>query len=179
MADANCTSTLTNILPYIGTLSGVAVGAVLSWLLQRNEWGRQKQWELKREAVLDAVRALADLEYALIRLNTAFVVLKEGQTSKKESECNDAAQHFRESRTSFRCAHIIADLAIGGQFSNALSAYFLLIGGVSKDIKQRKRFLDREKFTDLTLCNKNVIQSARQALEIKDAGELPAIDESN
>jgi hypothetical protein len=142
-------------------------------------WDRQKQWELKRDAVLDAIRAHADLEYALVNLNSLLSTSKESITDKTNAELSAAALNFRSSRYSFRRAHLIADLAVGGQFSNDMSAYFLLTGTVSKDMTSQKSLLDRAKMEKLALAGKDVILSARQALGIKDAGDLPRFDESN
>jgi hypothetical protein len=43
----------------------------------------------------------------------------------------------------------------------------------------QKSLLDRAKMEKLALAGKDVILSARQALGIKDAGDLPRFDESN
>ena len=183
MADASCTSTLASILPYVGPLFGVVVGAGLTWFLQRNEWGRQRRWELRRDATLDAVRAEADLEYALIDLNSTLSGSLQRPTGSTDAELNagikETSQNFRRSRASFIRAYKVADVAVGGQFSKVLSAYFLLTGAVSKDMTRQKRFLDNAKNRDLALSDKAVILSARQALGIKDAGELPPMEDQN
>jgi hypothetical protein len=142
-------------------------------------WDRQKQWELRRDAVLDAIRARADLEAALVNLNSWLSASEKTPTDKADAELSAASQGFRSSRTSFRRAHLIADLAVGGQFSNAMSAYFLLTGAVVRDMTRQRAFLDSAKSKELALSGNNVILSARQALGIKDAGELPLLDDSN
>jgi hypothetical protein len=181
MADTSCTSTITNILPYVGPLFGVAVGASITWFLQRNEWGRQRRWELRRDAVLDAIRAHADLESALVNLNSCLSgylsISAKGLTDKADAEVSAAALRFRNSRTSFRRAYLIADLAVGGQFSIAMSAYFRLIGAVSTDMRRKRSFLDNAKYEQLVLSGNSVILSARQALGITDAGDPPRFDD--
>jgi hypothetical protein len=146
-------------------------------------WDRQKQWELRRDAVLDAIRAHADLESALVNLNSCLSgylsVSAKVLTDKADAEVSAAVQGFRSSRTSFRRAYLIVDLAVGGQFSNALSAYFLLTGVVSTDMTHKRSFLDSAKHKELALSGNSVILSARQALGIKDAGDLTRFDDSN
>ena len=146
-------------------------------------WDRQKQWELRRDAVLDAIRAHADLESALVNLNSCLSgylsVSEKGLTDKTDAEVSATIQRFRNSRTSFRRAHLIVDLAVGGQFSNAMSAYFRLTGVVSTDMTHKRSFLDSAKHQELALSGNSVILSARQALGIKDAGDLPRFDDSN
>jgi hypothetical protein len=183
MADTSCTSTITNILPYVGPLFGVVVGASITWLLQRNEWGRQRRWELRRDAVLDAIRAHADLESALVNLNSCLSgylsVSEKGLTDKTDAEPKATIQDSRKSRASYWRARQIAALAVGGQFSNAMSAYFHLTSTVIKDMTRQKSFLDSAKCKELELSSNNVILSAREALGIQDAGDLPQFDDSN
>jgi len=146
-------------------------------------WNRQRQWELKRDAIQDAIRAHADLESALVNLNSCLSgylsISEKGLTDKTDAEVSAAIQRFRNSRTSFRSAHLIADLAVGGQFSNAMSAYFLLTGAVSTDMTQNRSFLDSAKYKELESSGNSVILSARQALGIEDAGDLPRFHVSN
>jgi hypothetical protein len=104
---------------------------------------------------------------------------QKGLTDKTDAEVSATIQRFRNSRTSFRRAHLIVDLAVGGQFSNAMSAYFRLTGVVSTDMTHKRSFLDSAKHQELALSGNSVILSARQALGIKDAGDLPRIDDSN
>jgi hypothetical protein len=70
-------------------------------------------------------------------------------------------------------------MAVGGQLSKAMSAYFLLTSAVRKGMTPQKSFLDSERYRELTLSGNDVILSARQALGIKDAGDLPRLDDSN
>ena len=146
-------------------------------------WDRQRQWELRHDAILEAIRAHADLESALVNLNSClsgYLSQPENMlTDKTNTQVSEACQRFRDSRNSFMRAYHIANLAVGGQFSKDLSAYFLLSGGVSNDMTDKKSFLDSAKSKALALSGNNVILSARQALGIKDAGDIPQFDGSN
>jgi hypothetical protein len=169
----------------IGTVSlvGIGVNSWIAWRNQSKEWDRQKQRELRRDAVIDAIRAHTDLGAALVNLNSCLSGFlsqpKKKLTDKINTQVSDACQHFRDSRTSFMRAYHIANLAVGGKFSNALSAYFLLTGSVSDDMRRNKSFLDSAKSKKLALSSNNVILSARQALGIKDADDLSLIEDHN
>jgi hypothetical protein len=142
-------------------------------------WDRQRQWELKRDAVLDAIRAYTDLESALVTLNSSISLREKVRTDETDAEWKAAIQRFRKSRTIYRRAYLIADAAAGEPFSIALSEYFLLTGAVVKDLTPQKTFLDQANSKELALSGKNVILSARTALGIKNAGELPIFGDSN
>ena len=142
-------------------------------------WDRQRQWELKRDAVLAAIRAYAALSSALVILNSLLSASLKSHSDNTDAEWSATIQVFRNSRTSFWQAYQIAALTVGGQFSNAMSSYFLLTGSISRDMRQNKKFLDSAKCKELSLNGNNVILSARQALGIKDAGELSPIEVQN
>jgi hypothetical protein len=142
-------------------------------------WGRQRRWELRRDAVLDAIRAHADLESALVKLNSCLSASEKNYTDKTDPEFDERIQDFRNSWTSCRRAYLIANLAVGGQFSNALSAYSRLTRTVVNDVKLKKSFLTGAKNKDFVFALNGVILSAREALGIKDAGDLPSFDDLN
>src|ERR1039457_3212735 len=130
MIDSNNASATPNLLAVFGPLAGVVLGAGLTWRVQRNEWGRQRRWELRRDTTLDAVRALADLEDALMDLHNAFQ--QPGGTPAKELQVVltnrrlDATQRCRERSSAYHRAHIVIDLSVGGGLSKRLSEYFRL-----------------------------------------------------
>jgi hypothetical protein len=173
------TGVFSNVWQCVGPLIGVGFG----YLISNKVWGWQKRWEFKRDAVLGAIQAHADLDSALVNLNSCLTgylsATEKTLTDKTDAEVSAEIQRFRNSRASFWCAHRRADLAVGGQFSNALSRYFLLTGAISADMTRKKSFLDRAKYKELALSGNNVILSARQALGIKDAGDLSALDYQN
>jgi hypothetical protein len=169
----------------LGPLFGVVIGAGLTWLIQRNEWGRQRRWELRRDATLDAIRGLADLEDAVTNLDTVFTQLEgtlteEARTAQQNWQL-DAMLQFRKHSSAYKRAHIIADLAVGGNLSKNLSKYFqFALPLVRQGFSNRKPFLETvAKKKELALRGNAVIMSAREALGIKDAGDLPLLDESN
>jgi hypothetical protein len=57
------TINFSSIWQYVGPLLGVGFGY---WISDK-VWNRQKQWEMKRDAVSDAWRALCELETSFMR----------------------------------------------------------------------------------------------------------------
>ncbi len=88
---------------------------------------------------------------------------------------------FRKHCSAYKRAHIIADLAVGGNLSRDLSKYFQFALPLARQgYINRKSFLESAaKKKELALRGNAVIMSAREALGIKDAGDLPLLDESN
>ena len=175
MIDGNHASGLViGILPLIG----VIIGSILTWLIQRNEWGRQRRWELRRDAVLDALRGYADLEDALTQLNTAFVSIKgsltdEAQTALEKKRL-DAMLQFQKCCSAYKHAQAIVDLAVGADLAKELSKYFQLAAPLAKRIlSTRQSFLGSAQNKQLAERGNMVIVSARKALGIKNAGDLP------
>ena len=184
MIDPSSTSATPQYLAAIGPLCGVVIGAGLTWWIQRNEWGRQRRWELRRDATLDSIRSLADLEDSVTNLDTAFtqpdgIPTEEARTALQNVRL-DAMLQFRKHCSAYKRAHIIADLAVGGNLSGSLSKYFqFALPLVRQGLNNRRPFLESAaKKKELALRGNAVIMSAREALGIKDAGDLPLLDES-
>jgi len=185
MTDVGCTSGTPQYLAAIGPLCGVVIGAGLTWWIQRNEWGRQRRWELRRDAILGAIRGLADLEDSVTTLDSAFTLPEDTPTEEaRAAQRNlqlDALLQFRKHSSAYKGAHIVADLAVGGNLSRNLSQYFqFALPLVRQGLNNRKPFLESAaKKKELALRGNAVIMSAREALGIKGAGDLPLFDESN
>jgi hypothetical protein len=178
MIDTSWTSNLT-------TLCAVAFGSGLTWFFQRNEWGKQRRWELRRDATLDAIRGLADLEDSVANLKKVFTEIEGVLTEEAQIEQRgmrlDAMQQFSKCCSAYKRAHIVADLAVGGDVSKKLSEYFqFALPLVREGLRNRKSFLEAaEKRKELALRGNAVVISAREALGIKDAGDLPSLTDSN
>jgi hypothetical protein len=185
MIHGSGTSATFQYLNAIGPLSGVVIGAGLTWLIQRNEWGRQRRWELRRDATLDAIRGLADLEDAVTNLDHTFTqpegILTEGARTAQQNLQLDAMLQFGKRCSAYERVHIVADLAVGGNLSRNLSRYFqFALPLVREGLNNRRTFLDSAaKKKELALRGNAAIIAAREALGIRDAGELPLLDESN
>ncbi len=182
MIDSGSTPLTLQYLAVIGPLFGVVVGSGLTWLIQRGEWGRQRRWELRRDATLDSVRSLADLENSATNLDAALsqpegVLTEEARTALQNLRL-DAILQFRKCCAGYKRAHIVADLAVGGNLSRTLSDYFqFALPLVSHGLNNRKSFFaSGSGKKELALRGNAVTISAREALGIKDAGELPLLD---
>lgn len=161
--------------------AGILIGAGATWFLNRSEWSRQKNWELKKSVVLDMVRALADLDGALSALSAALVPSNVGDTEEakalRKSLQVDAMGMLKTCSAAYQRAHTVADLAIGGDFSKSISAYFQFgIGLAYKGLSQKSAYLsDKDMMKKLADLHSAVIIAARKALAIKDSQGLPVL----
>jgi hypothetical protein len=84
-------------------------------------WERQRQWELKREALLEGGRAIADFLAAIIRLNAIYAT-KQGASQDEETQYliaqskqeTDALDAVNKATYSFQRAQLIVSI-IGGK----------------------------------------------------------------
>ncbi len=183
MIDPNVPVPLTTLLPFVAPLLGVVLGAGLTWLVQRNEWGRQRRWELRRDTTLDAVRALADLEDALMALNNAFQQPTGTPTEDAQAELTNrriqAMRNHQEKSSAFKRAHIVIDLSVGGNLSKRLSEYFqIALPQTMEVITKRDSCLTSEQIKVTALKGNEVVMAAREAVGIQDAGQLPLPEKS-
>lgn len=118
-------------------------------------------------------------------MDTAFTQLEgtlteEARTAQQNLRI-DAMLQFRKCCSAYKRAHIIADLAVGGNLSRNLSKYFqFALPLVRQGLNNRQPILESTaKKKELALRGNAVIMSAREALGIKDAGDLPLLDELN
>ena len=84
-------------------------------------WGRQRQWELKRETLLEGGRAIADFLAAIMRLNAVHVT-KAGVSKDEEDRYllalgkqeNDALDAINKASYTFQRAQLIISI-VGGK----------------------------------------------------------------
>jgi C4-dicarboxylate-specific signal transduction histidine kinase len=167
----------------VGPLIGVVVGSVLTWRVQRNEWDRQRQWELKRDVVFDVVRAMADLDGTVTEFCVAFSspsgnLTEDAETALKNMKI-EAIKRSVQCSSTYGRAHTVADLAIGGKLSRAASAYFRSALLLIKTVQSNPNFVYSQAQKELAKLHNAVIISAREALGIRGADDLPVLDYEN
>lgn len=144
-------------------------------------WDRQKQWEMRRDAVYDAWRALRELETALIDLRSAHLcpIPNNNEDLKNHSlnmRQNTAAQ-FYACFTRFNHAKELADLVVGEKLTKHFSAYFQNVGPIAKEIfNGNAEFFTSEKSKELADISNVIRQEARKELNINNADHLVAKD---
>jgi hypothetical protein len=105
---------------YVGPLLGVGFG----YLISDKVWDRQKQWELRRDLIFEAVRALGELDYSLIELDAAYSVQVSDQ---KDLEANKGigrhckAMGFIECDAKMYRAMFAVRLVVGKELLKALT----------------------------------------------------------
>jgi hypothetical protein len=148
-------------------------------------WDRQKQWELKRDGVLDVVRTLADLKVAIMDTCVACSEFSGNPTfddaviNKRIDALNDASKRFAQCSSSYQRAHTVADVVIGGELSTNMSEYFqfaLTFAGRMRSVSDSDR---PALLKELAKRHNAVILSAREALGKTDTGDFPAVNYDN
>jgi hypothetical protein len=146
-------------------------------------WNRQRHWELKRDVVIDLIRAMADMDRLMTDFSAAF-------SSPSGILTVEAKQHLEKNRIeSFkeerRCsseylrAHTVADLAIHGKLSRASSSYFQFAGGVLKEILSKPGRYDSKTRLELAKLHNAAIIAARKELGVYETDDLPVLDYEN
>ena len=134
-------------------------------------WDRQKQWEMRRDAVSDAWRALRELESSLISLRSAFSLPIPDDDDLKNSILgmrHQAAATFDACNTKYLHAKDFADLIVGDDLPKRLAAYFQQVGIVAKEIlKGNAGYFTSVRMRELSEKANAIVQEARRELDVK------------
>jgi hypothetical protein len=148
-------------------------------------WDRQRQWELRRDAILKALDAFNDFESSIIDISaTHRHVLKTcdlESRDKVQNQFEDASDGFLECKQKFSRAIRLIDATVGGDLSNALHVYFdLALHLVLSLCIPENDYLDS---TDEKLAimekGREVEKAASTALKKKYAEYVPPIEDLN
>ena len=118
------TVSITNSFPALWQYIGPLIGVGLGYLISDKVWDRQKQWELRRDLILEAVRALGELEYSLIELDAAYLVQvsdQENLEANKGISCHDKIMGFIECDAKMYRAKFAVRLVVGNELHNAIT----------------------------------------------------------
>ena len=148
-------------------------------------WDRQKQWELRRDAILKALDAFHDFESSIIDISAthryALKTCDLESRDKVQNQFENASDGFLECKQNFSRAILLIDATIGGDLSNALHVYFdLALRFVHSICIPENDHLDS---TDEKLAIKEkgreVVKAASTALKKKYAEYVPLIENLN
>ena len=90
------------------SLIGIGVNSWIAWRNQSKEWDRQRQWEMRRDAVFESMREIGKLESCLIDL-CSFCESKVPDSD----EFKEAKKRFLVSAEEFENTMFITDLLAG------------------------------------------------------------------
>jgi hypothetical protein len=139
-------------------------------------WDRQKQWEMRRDAVYDAWGALCELGIILIKLRTAFSLAIPDSEDLKNSVLSfryNAAAQFDACYVKYSHAKDLADMVVGKELPKHLAAYFQSVGIIAnKIINGDTEYFTSERMKELAGIYKEILQEARKELNIKNSDDV-------
>jgi hypothetical protein len=139
-------------------------------------WDRQKQWEIKRDAVFEALDALNEVQTSVGWLDACYSVCSGAVDPAVAEEILKrqikAGEMVRASLIKFSRAGLRVDLMIGGGLSKELKDYLNLVVPMVEKIVTSKVPQLHKKNETINAIATQVLGAARESLGIEDAGEL-------
>jgi hypothetical protein len=102
-----------------------------------NVWDRQKQWEMKRDALFELTRSLGAMDDALLDLATAYSCANNAGEHHQESWTTTKTEKldsWRVASNNFDRARLLALLLCGDEIKKRMTAVSLLIRTVARKI---------------------------------------------
>jgi hypothetical protein len=131
-------------------------------------WDRQKQWEMRRDAALEAVRAMKELELELVGLRSAQLTIQHFATPGAIGQRKDSLSSLVASSLKFYCSIFVSDLCVGVDFGSKLLAYMEAVDSIAKEFQEgNPDFCTSEKFREVLHLSNEVLEVARKKLNIK------------
>jgi hypothetical protein len=86
-------------------------------------WDRQRQWELKRDAVLGVIQSLSDSEDALMCVCVFYQLLTKDDSKPANEAYEKALLDWKDKITGFESKRTLAKLMCGEEFNTALRSH--------------------------------------------------------
>ena len=135
---------------------------------------------MRRDATLEAVCALGELELALIDLRSVYQTshhfasdvrnqLKRDLANDMKAQQKASVSGVAECDAKFYRSMFVADLCVGKEFGNSLSRYFQAVNSIVEEAKNgNPEFCTSEKLKEIVDLSKEVIHVARKKLNIRN-----------
>lgn len=138
-------------------------------------WDRQKQWELRRDVVIDMIRAHADLDGYMSELATMcsipLEILSDDDQMKHKTKLYEVSLEWRKRADAYQRARNVADIAIHGELSRAASAYFQNAAKLSIGIQKRTVLYVSSSQLELAKLSNRLVLAARKELNIPESDD--------
>jgi hypothetical protein len=99
-------------------------------------WNRQKQWELKREVIFEATRALARIEDALVGIHSVTQVEKQPNNVTWVTAKHDKTLEWTKSYSAFEEASLLVAAVCSKEAGQGFQRYGAFLIGVATRIAQ-------------------------------------------
>jgi len=175
MIEEQCLSSLVvSILPLVG----VIVGALLSWYFQQHSWDRQRQWEMKRDVVFEAVRALGALDNALSDLYVGHdlsIPENEESRSRVPQISDETMTRWNTKVASLDGAKFLASMVVGKELRSALDKCAIEMQQIVIGIKKGTAKHNKASLKVLWPKIEAVYAAARKELNIKNTNHVVGV----
>jgi len=102
-------------------------------------WDKQKQWELKRDALFEVTKRIASVSDALFNMNiTHFSPVVKGQELELTSRQVEASRKSWEAESSFDQATLLVNLVCGEEVNTLLRKFAETMRRSAKEISKRE-----------------------------------------
>jgi hypothetical protein len=136
-------------------------------------WDRQKQWEMRRDAIFEVVRALGTLDNALLELNVAHSApLPDTEELRSDAlqNCFDKMTNWNAHGAEFDEARFLAGVLIGEELDSALGKYIIEMRHIVVGIRNKTKKHDDASQKVLWQKLEAVRIAVRKELKIDNAG---------
>jgi hypothetical protein len=96
-------------------------------------WDRQKQWEIKKDAIFDAMKEMGRVENSLIELMARYIAFKSEIVAEDERQARvDAGTRFQQALMSLNRANVLLALVCSDEVRNKIS----VIVGIGTNVRK-------------------------------------------
>jgi hypothetical protein len=137
-------------------------------------WDRQKQWEMRRDTVFESMRALGELDCALVDLqskNLTQIPKSDELKQDRSSRMKDIRMRFHACETKFNGTMFLTDVVVGEGLSNALLECDKEMRSIATKIiaGDTAYFAENEVIASLVYKRDAVKLAARKELKLENA----------
>jgi hypothetical protein len=169
----NASNLLSLLVPTLTTLFAVCIGAFISGYT----WNRQKQWELRRDAIIELMRDISSLRHALLDVYGASFDQGGRFAVPDDPDQQTKLAQFYEHFSRYFCSRFVVDVLTGEDLTHSLDEFQKCVESIINDIKRSNTSASRNVTTQRELAEKTnaVIRAGRKELGMKNRNDLSLI----
>ncbi len=162
----NGANLLSYLVPALTAIFSVWIGALISGY----SWNRQREWELKRDTVLEVTRIITELDIALLDLAHWYYVLltDKADVTKAIIEKDKTKERWNSTISKFDSANFQVELIVGESLSTVLTEYINEMHSVAKKVQDGDIAIYKSSQSSIKQKVNAIKILARKALHLKN-----------